>query len=44
MVSPGTVRRLCCDAAILPVVLGSHSEILDLVGSGGCSPAPPAVP
>ena len=28
--SPTTVRRLACDALILPAVLGSHGEILDL--------------
>jgi hypothetical protein len=25
-----TIRRMACDATIIPVVLGSHSEILDL--------------
>jgi hypothetical protein len=29
-VSPGAVRRLACSAGILPVVLGSESEVLDL--------------
>lgn len=28
--SPGAVRRLCCDAQILPAVLGSGSEVLDV--------------
>lgn len=28
-ISPGELRRLCCDAAITPVVLGGNSEILD---------------
>ena len=28
--SPTTVRRLACDAAILPAVLGTHGEVLDL--------------
>jgi Domain of unknown function (DUF222) len=27
---PETVRRLCCDANILPVVLGATGEVLDL--------------
>lgn len=30
MLGAGTLRRLACDAAIIPAVLGSHSEILDL--------------
>ena len=25
-----TLRRLCCDAEVIPVVLGSHSEVLDV--------------
>lgn len=29
-VSPGTVRKLACDADIIPVVLGSSGEILDV--------------
>ncbi|MGM0929019.1 MAG: DUF222 domain-containing protein [Actinomycetota bacterium] len=29
-VSVNTVRRLACDASIIPVVLGSQSEVLDL--------------
>jgi hypothetical protein len=28
--SPGEVRRLACNASLLPAVLGSHSEVLDL--------------
>jgi hypothetical protein len=28
--APATVRRLACDAAILPAVLGGHSQVLDL--------------
>lgn len=27
--APETVRRLCCDAAVIPVVLGTHSEVVD---------------
>ena len=30
VLSPGTVRRMACDAQIIPVVLGSDSEPLDL--------------
>lgn len=30
MVSPATVRRLACDAQLIPAVLGGHGEILDL--------------
>jgi len=29
-VTPATVRRMACDADVAPVVLGSHSEILDV--------------
>jgi uncharacterized protein DUF222 len=29
-ISPETARRLACDAVILPVVLGSKSEVLDI--------------
>jgi hypothetical protein len=29
-ISPTAVRRLACDAAIIPAVLGTHSEVLDL--------------
>jgi hypothetical protein len=29
-VSPATARRLACDAGIIPAVLGSNSEVLDL--------------
>ena len=28
--SPGAARRLACDAGIIPIVLGSHSEPLDV--------------
>jgi hypothetical protein len=28
--APATVRRLACDASVIPVVLGSHAEVLDL--------------
>jgi hypothetical protein len=27
--APETVRRLCCDGAVIPVVLGTNSEVLD---------------
>ncbi|WP_377640091.1 DUF222 domain-containing protein [Oryzobacter terrae] len=30
LLAPGTVRRLACDAAVLPVVLGAESEVLDV--------------
>ncbi len=30
LLGPETVRRIACDAAIIPVVLGSDSEILDV--------------
>ncbi|MDQ2845058.1 MAG: HNH endonuclease [Actinomycetota bacterium] len=29
LLAPETVRKLACDAAIIPIVLGSDSEILD---------------
>ncbi len=29
-ITAGELRRLCCDADIMPVVLGAHSEILDV--------------
>ncbi len=29
-VGPGELRRMCCDADLMPVVLGSESEILDV--------------
>ncbi|WP_201467832.1 HNH endonuclease signature motif containing protein [Janibacter melonis] len=29
LLAPGTVRRLACDADIIPVVLGSRSQVLD---------------
>ena len=28
--SAGAVRRWACDAEVLPVVLGSHSQVLDV--------------
>ncbi len=28
--SAATLRRICCDAEIIPLVLGSHSEVLDV--------------
>lgn len=30
ILAPATVRQLACDADVIPVVLGSHGEILDL--------------
>jgi hypothetical protein len=30
LLGPGTVRRLACDAGVIPVVLGGDSEVLDL--------------
>ncbi len=30
VLSPGTLRRMACDASIIPAVLGSASEVLDL--------------
>jgi hypothetical protein len=30
LIAPETVRQLCCDAAIIPAVLGSKGEVLDL--------------
>ncbi|WP_191562976.1 HNH endonuclease signature motif containing protein [Janibacter melonis] len=29
LLAPGTVRRLACDAEVIPVVLGSRSQVLD---------------
>jgi hypothetical protein len=29
-IGPETARRLACDAAIIPMVLGAHSEVLDV--------------
>ncbi len=29
-ITAGDLRRLCCDADVMPVVLGGHSEILDV--------------
>ncbi len=30
LIAPETARRIACDAAVVPVVLGSHSEVLDM--------------
>lgn len=30
LLAPGTIRRMACDATIIPVVLGTDSEILDV--------------
>ena len=30
VLSPATVRRLACDAGIIPAILGSHGQVLDL--------------
>ena len=30
LLAPETIRRIACDATIIPVVLGTHSEILDV--------------
>ena len=30
LLAPETVRRMACDAAIIPAVLGARSELLDL--------------
>ncbi len=30
LLSPATIRRLACDAHLIPAILGSHSETLDL--------------
>jgi hypothetical protein len=30
LLSPGATRRLLCDAAIIPAVLGGNSEVLDV--------------
>jgi hypothetical protein len=30
LLSPATLRRLACDAQLIPMVLGGHSELLDL--------------
>ena len=35
-VSPATARRLACDAGILPAVLGSNGEVLDLGKHSRC--------
>jgi len=33
LLAPETIRRIACDASIIPVVLGTGSEVLD-VGPG----------
>ena len=38
--APETVRRLCCDASVIPVVLGSNSEVLDWGLERRSSPRP----
>jgi hypothetical protein len=30
LIAPETARRIACDAAVVPVVLGSHGEVLDM--------------
>ena len=50
LLAPETVRRLACDAAIIPAVLGSQGEVLDLgrtvrlatpkAGAGAVDPGP----
>jgi hypothetical protein len=30
LLAPGTIRRIACDASIIPVVLGTDSEVLDI--------------
>jgi Domain of unknown function DUF222. len=30
LLSPETIRRIACDATIIPVVLGTDSEVLDV--------------
>ena len=30
LLAPGTIRRMACDATIIPVVLGAGSEVLDI--------------
>jgi hypothetical protein len=34
LLAPETVRRMACDASIIPVVLGSRGEVLDLGRTG----------
>lgn len=36
LLAPGTVRRLACDAAIIPVLLGGPSQVLDLGHTTRC--------
>ena len=40
LVDPHTVRRLACDAEIVPIVLGSKSEPLDVGACSARSPTP----
>ena len=35
-----TIRRMACDAMIIPVVMGAKSEVLDVAGPNDCSPGP----
>ena len=54
LLAPETVRRIACDAAIIPAVLGSKGEVLDLgrtvrlataeAGAGAVDPGPGAAP
>ena len=47
LLAPETVRRMACDAAIIPAVLGAKSEVLDLgrtVPAGHAQAVPGAVP
>jgi len=30
LLPPETIRRMCCDGGIIPIVLGGHSEVLDM--------------
>ncbi len=36
-IGPGEVRRLCCDSQITPIVLGAHSEPLDVGREKRCA-------
>ena len=42
--SAATIRRLACDAKIIPLVLGSNSEPLDVGRPSASSPARCAAP
>ena len=42
--SAAAVRRLACDAGIIPIVLGSRSEPLDVAPNNASSPIPSAAP